>query len=152
MARKALALVALAALAGCGGTPNRLQGSALDDYTLEFEEVRAERLMGELLVRYLFGAGRRGNEPVRITVAPEAAGVGELALAGFRVEHFWAVRQPDGTIDEEPGFPPAESGWLRLDEAGGSLGERVSGEFSVTFQDGAVLGGSFNASLSEPAP
>lgn len=136
------------ALAACGPPANRLQGSAQELFTLGFDEVWAEWVMDELVVRYLSGSGRGGNEPVRIS-APRAkveAG-GEISMSQARLEHFYAVREPDGRLREEPPFPPTESGFVRFDQVGPSVGQPVKGEFSATFQGGWTLGGRFDAAL-----
>ncbi|MHB8879820.1 MAG: hypothetical protein ACYC8T_39530, partial [Myxococcaceae bacterium] len=152
--RRALFVFAAAlalASSGCGPGRNKLSGSAREQYDLRFDQVKAEWIVDELVLRYLSGEGRGGREPLRLTLPRAAAKTGEEIPIGLaRLEHFVAVRNPDGTVNEEPPFGAVESGWVRLEEIGATPGEAARGTFSAHFEDGHTLGGGFDVSLSAP--
>ncbi len=146
------ALAALVVLSGCGRA-SRLDGTISADATLAFDEVRAEWLVDQLAVRYLSGAGRGLEEPVRLTL-PAAAAVEGAQLSvetQVLVEHFATVDDAAGRVTPEKPFPPVEKGVLTLSKVGRAPGELVVGGFKLVFagaQD--TLNGEFEAVVTPP--
>lgn len=139
------------AQAGCGPVKNQLSGSMREELTLTFDQVRAEWIVGDFVLRYLNGQGRGSTEPVRLTL-PGAAidGTTEIPIEKVRVEHFVAVHHSDGSVTEEPSFPGVETGWVRPLALGPNPGDRASGTFSVHFEGGRTLGGEFDLAVTAP--
>ena len=145
------AMVLLLAAGGCGPGKNQLSGSMREELTLTFDEVRAEWIVDDFVVRYLNGAGRGGTEPVRLTI-PGAAidGTTEIPIDQVRVEHFVAVHNVDGSVTEEPKFPTVESGWVRPETVSTHPEGPARGTFSVHFEGGRTLGGGFDVTVTAP--
>jgi hypothetical protein len=144
-------VVVLLAGAGCGPPKDQLSGSVREELTLTFDQVRAEWIVDDFILRYLNGVGRGATEPVRLTI-PRAAidGATEIPIEKVRVEHFVAVHHADGSVTEEPSFPLAESGWVRPETLGTKPGDPARGSFSVHFEGGRTLGGEFDLAVTTP--
>ncbi len=136
---------------GCAEAVNDLQGSVGDQYSLDFDQVIAERVMDQLIIRYVKRVAAQG-EAARITI-PEARIQLDQDLQmqpDIRVEHFYVRHDANNQLVQEDDFPALQVGALHLAEAGEQLGDSVQGTFSCRFVNGRTLKGYFLTALAEP--
>lgn len=151
MRRALLAAVSVLAL-GCG-EPNRLNGTISGDATLAFDEVRAEWIVDQLVIRYVKGQGLVLAEAARLTLPEGAADAGvELAIErAVRVEHFVSTADDVGHVITEKPFPAVSHGVLHLTRVGRIAGQLVEGDFQLTFAGAEdTLNGVFSAPVTAP--
>ena len=141
-------IVSLASACGAGG--NSLQGSV--EGTLSFDDVQAEWISGDLVIRYTAGAGQSRREPARLTVPGNLAkkNTDINMLGNVRVEHFVVNLSKDGQATQEAPFPALIRGKLRFDEVGAEPGRAVKGKFNAAFEEGKNLDGTFDAKIRPP--
>jgi hypothetical protein len=135
---------------GCG-KDETLSGTFGSDYTLVFDEVRAEAPYDQLIIRYLSYSGGL-NEPARISVLTSsiARGTDISGPSVVHVEHYVSHRAADGSVIVQPPFPPVTRPTIFFDEVSTQIGRAVKGHFSFFFADGSLLSGAFDTWLSAP--
>lgn len=141
----------LLSFVSCAQAASGLEGSVADQYSLDFDEVIAERVMDQLIIRYVKRIAAQG-EAARITIPDEFVVVDQDVQMGtdIRVEHFYVRHDANNQLVQESDFPQLEAGALHLSEAGQELGDLVQGTFSCRFVNSRTLKGYFSTSLVEP--
>lgn len=137
---------------GCG-EHNRLNGTISGDASLAFDEVRAEWIVDQLVIRYVKGQGVVLAEAARLTVPEGAAEAGaELAIErAVQVEHFVSTADDVGRVVTEKPFPAVSHGVLHLTRVGRIAGLLVEGDFQLTFVGAEdTLNGEFSAPVTAP--
>lgn len=137
---KRIALLTLLAATGCLATPE-LDGSLGEAVDLSFNTVELKRSPKAIQISYLRSEGREVT--ARLTVVTDAVSLTpgvEYSLAGE-----YAPGHPRATlvraVDGEPlrTFPPVARGVLIFDAAP-DPGAEITGEFSLSLQEGEAFG------------
>jgi hypothetical protein len=148
--RCALLGAVLVSALGCGGR-NRLNGTISGDASLAFDEVRAEWIVDQLVIRYVKGQGQVLAEAARLTLPEGAADAGvELPIErSVQVEHFVGTADDVGRVVTEKPFPAVSRGVLHLTRVGRIAGQLVEGDFQITFVGAEdTLDGEFSAPVT----
>ncbi|HZI14872.1 MAG TPA: hypothetical protein VE153_31170 [Myxococcus sp.] len=156
-----LALPLLAVLCACGDGDKTLEGSVAPLLDLRYERAEALLAEGELSVSFVTpqGAGVDTKLKVSAQVAdmlPEEVYTGPLTVDLAEVLEGGAQRGAIGrSVLDEPvrTFPQLRLGTLRVDAMPLEPGQRITGEFNVTFENGTdvysgrTIFGSFEATV-----
>lgn len=139
------------ALISCAQAANHLEGSVGDQYSLDFDQVIAERVMDEFIIRYVKRVAAQG-EAVRIIIPQSVLVRGtDIQMAeDIRVEHYYVRHDASNQLVQEPDFPQLDSGAIRLNDVAEELGDLVQGSFSCLFVNGRTLNGYFDTQLFAP--
>ncbi len=151
----------LAALCACGDAGSgTLEGSVAPLLDLRYDQVQAGLAEGELAVDFISVKGAAGTVlKVSARVAdmlPEEAYTGPLTVDLAEVLEGGVQRGAIGrSVLDEPvtTFPPLRLGTLFVDAMPLETGQRVTGEFNVTFENGTdvysgrTIFGSFEATV-----
>ncbi len=134
---------------GCGDSSggNRLYGSASQTYNLDFDQVDVYRQENAgqfvaIVVKYVFKPENSSltRVPVKIVVnAPVAANQEKNLLTEGALERL---------MQKSDDFPKMKMGKITFEDLG-AVGERVSGKFYITFQEGTTLNGEFETTLQK---
>jgi len=138
-----LAAVALAlGAAGCGGG-DKLEGSVGNSLNLDFDHVNIALQNGQyLIVEYVSASGECVAELTVDTFIPGCEITPDQEL------DFGTCAFLDRTTLDSTEFAPVTMGMVTLFQYG-SVGDRISGTFSVLFDNGLGLTGDFGGTLEE---
>ena len=143
--RLLVALLPALLLTTACGSGDTLDGSIGDTFSLDFDSVDIKKQDEYLLVEYRKGADRVCKVLVDTT---------DLGLKdGSKVsgEDFLDSVQISRVDASGQNFPDVDSGELELDDYEFKKGGKVSGEFSVVFENGRTLDGEFSGDVEEVA-
>ncbi len=150
LVRMALLLTAASTSATCLSPDNSLEGTITRDFSLEFDEVRLFKQGCLLRIEYLLETNLGPVVPCSLSVdtvttalAPDLVIQGETFTAGVILER----RMPAATS-----FPSTRSGRLEFTRFSFVAGAKGRGSFTITFETGQDLRGSFSGVLEEPDP
>ncbi|WP_228556725.1 hypothetical protein [Myxococcus sp. AB025B] len=156
----ALAAVLVAGLCACGDEGGRLEGSVSPLLDLRYTRSEAVLAEGELSINFVKPQGPGVNTLLKVS-----ARVGDMIPEGYtggldinlaEVLEGGAQRGAIGrSVLDEPArvFPPLERGSLVVQRIPTAQGQRISGEFHVTFVNGTdiysgrTIFGSFEATV-----
>ncbi|WP_426749312.1 hypothetical protein [Myxococcus sp. Y35] len=152
--------VLAAALCACGGEGGRLEGSVTSLLDLRYDRAEAQLAEGELSVSFLTQQGTGTNTVLKVSaqvedMLPEGY-TGYLDVDLAEVLANGAQRGAVGrNVLDEPArtFPALRVGGLEVKALPSQQGQRISGEFHVTFVNGThpysgrTIFGSFEATV-----
>jgi hypothetical protein len=134
----------LLAASSCDDSENYLKGSLVDEYGIDFDDIRIRLYESELAVEYLSG-GQGGKVTLRVTVENTGLAQGKT----YDLKTQGTVTRPDFETE----LPDLESGSLALDAFSPQDGAAVSGTFKAIFataeQNRLSLRGGFKGDLEK---
>ncbi len=156
-----LALPLLAALCACGDGDKTLEGSVSPLLDLRYERAEALLAEGELSVSFVTPQGSGVDTKLKVSaqvadMLPEEVYTGPLTVDLAEVLEGGAQRGAIGrSVLDEPvrTFPQLRLGTLFVDAMPLEQGQRITGEFNVTFENGTdvysgrTIFGSFEATV-----
>jgi hypothetical protein len=142
-------------LFSCGSGPNSLDGSIKSILNIDFEQVQIKLFGNALRIQYLraFQATTEDDVVAEITVSTANTALTtktEIPFVGnATLDRFIYKLTESGVLieDQTQDFPPVFSGEIYFTELSTIVGESISGRFTITFNSGLVMSGSFSESL-----
>lgn len=140
-------LLCLAAFvtAGCGQAPNDLWGSIEESFPLDFDRTEILRQNMALRIEYLKDLHGGTIKVVKVTLDTETLTIGKNS--DLRDEIFASHVTLERVASTQSEFPPIDGGQLHFDKYKFEEGGRIDGDFTIVFENGRNLMGTFDGNV-----
>ncbi len=142
-----LCMCCLAAIVtvGCGQAPNDLWGSIEASFPLDFDRTEILRQNADLIIQYLKKIPGGTQKVVKIVVETENLTIGNNS--DLRDEIFATHVTLERIASTQSEFPPIEGGQLHFEKYHFEEGGRIDGDFTIVFDNGRNLLGTFDGNV-----
>jgi hypothetical protein len=146
---KGALFAALAALAGCSGPDNSLEGSIGESFSLDFDRVAIYKQDQVLRIEYLREVAGATNKVCKIVVDTVGLSIGDESV--IEDELFRTHVTVQRIANEGGDFPPVQHGKITFETYEFESGGQIDGDFECLFDNGRTLSGTFDSQVEEVA-
>ena len=128
--------------AGCGGTGNDLWGSIGELFPLDFDKLAILKQDDALRLEYTKTTSNGIDKVLKLTLI--TTGLGLQDGSDLRDEAFVSAVTIERLVTDGGDFPTASAGQIHFERFGFTEGGTITGDFTVLFDDGRTLFGTFD--------